>query len=276
MTRQLAPPIQVVHLFPEMRAELLRILAALTEAEWSAETACAGWTVKDVALHLLGDDVSVLSRLRDGFSQRSDFESWADLVGWINERNDLWVRAARRTSTPLLIELLRFTGGQLSDYMASISQEGVGVPVSWAGSGAAPVWLNTAREYTEYWMHHQHICDGVGVTSLKEHRYALPLIDTFLRALPHHYRDVQPQKTTVIEVRIMGIHARWLVVFEAGQWQLYSQIDLLTDCIVTLPFETAWRLFTKGMTPEAARQTVQIEGDAALAEPLLHMVSIIA
>lgn len=37
--------IEVAHLFPEMRAELLRILDSLTDAEWQHDTACAGWAV---------------------------------------------------------------------------------------------------------------------------------------------------------------------------------------------------------------------------------------
>ena len=42
------------HLFPLMRAELLRVLNSLSADQWSAPTACAGWSVRDVALHILG------------------------------------------------------------------------------------------------------------------------------------------------------------------------------------------------------------------------------
>jgi uncharacterized protein (TIGR03083 family) len=49
-----------VHLFPEERARLLQLLHGLTE-EWRAPTACAGWSVKNVAAHLLGDDLGRLS-----------------------------------------------------------------------------------------------------------------------------------------------------------------------------------------------------------------------
>ena len=39
------------------RTDLLALLASLTPHEWSAATAVPGWTVRDMALHLLGDDL---------------------------------------------------------------------------------------------------------------------------------------------------------------------------------------------------------------------------
>ncbi len=46
-------PIEVLPLFPEVRGELLSLLASLAAEEWERPTACALWPVKDVALHLL-------------------------------------------------------------------------------------------------------------------------------------------------------------------------------------------------------------------------------
>jgi len=48
------------------RRELLEWLDDLTPDEWHAPTAAPGWTVKDLALHLLDDDLGCLSRGRDG------------------------------------------------------------------------------------------------------------------------------------------------------------------------------------------------------------------
>ena len=33
--------------------------------------------------------------------------------------------------------------------------------VNWAGPEPAPIWLDPAREYTERWVHQQHIRDAV-------------------------------------------------------------------------------------------------------------------
>ena len=62
------PPIDVVDLFPEERASLLSVLDDLSAEEWEMPTVCTGWSVKDVALHILGSEVGIISRFRDGFS----------------------------------------------------------------------------------------------------------------------------------------------------------------------------------------------------------------
>jgi uncharacterized protein (TIGR03083 family) len=57
--------VAVTHLFPPERASLVELLASLGAEQWQAPTVCLGWSVKDIALHLLGDDIGLLSRRRD-------------------------------------------------------------------------------------------------------------------------------------------------------------------------------------------------------------------
>mgnify|MGYP001473010431 CR=1 FL=1 len=59
---------RIAGLFAPMRAELLRVLHGLSDEEWDLPTACTGWSVRDVALHILGDDMGLLSGLRDSDS----------------------------------------------------------------------------------------------------------------------------------------------------------------------------------------------------------------
>ena len=61
-------PIIVIDLFPQERRLLLDLFAQLSEEDWQRPTVCAGWTVRDIGLHLLGDDIGYLARKRDGFS----------------------------------------------------------------------------------------------------------------------------------------------------------------------------------------------------------------
>jgi uncharacterized protein (TIGR03083 family) len=281
MTRQLAAPIIVSDLFPEMRTELLTILSGLSGQQWALPTACDGWSVKDVVLHIVGDDLGIVSRKRDRFFIRDEFDSWDDLVTFINQSNNLWVDAARRMSVAVLCELLRFTGEMVNGCFASLDVLQSGGPVSWAGEGPAPIWLDVAREYTEYWMHHQHICDALGINSLKDHRHFHPVLDAFIRALPHTYREVEAAPGTVITLRLTGmVDDCWHLLREEAGWVLCGEVDDAPDgvptCTVTLPDDVAWRLFTKGITTEQARSQAIISGDVALAEPVLQMVSILA
>ena len=54
------------------RQRLVQFLTDLTDEEWLAPTAAPGWTVKDIALHLLDDDMTWLSTQRDGDLRNRD------------------------------------------------------------------------------------------------------------------------------------------------------------------------------------------------------------
>ena len=274
-----APPILVTDLFPEILDALLALLGGLTPAQWAAPTACASWSVHDVALHLLGDDASILARQRDGFTPPGapPGPTWEELVAWLNARNARWVEETRRISPPLLCDLLRLTGTQASAHFAGRDLYALGAPVSWAGPGPAPVWMDVAREYTERWHHQQHIRDAVGQPGLMEPRYFAPVLDAFVRALPHAYRAVPADPGTLVQLTIAGAAGgTWVLRNDPGGWQLYRDADRPAHAGVVIPQDVAWRLFTKGLSPAEAEQEATLTGDPALGRQALAMVSIIA
>ena len=137
-----AEPIAVVDLFPELRARLLDFLAGLSEEQWRLPTVCAGWSVKDVALHLLGGNVSNLSRRRDGLTdtlsayapEGTDLSDHDALVAALNAWNEDWVVATRRMSPRVLCQLLAVTGNELNEYYRKLDLLAMGDPVG----GSAP------------------------------------------------------------------------------------------------------------------------------------------
>jgi len=276
-------PVIVLDLFPPERQLLLELLSELTEEDWHKPTICAGWTVKDIALHLLGDDISRLSRKRDGFDYLTSMgnpealDSWDELVSYINESNDVWVQATRRMSSRLLCRLLALTGEELHQYFAPLDPDAIGDAVSWAGPDPAPVWLDVAREYTERWVHQQHMRDAVNKPGLKEPRFFAPVLDTFVRALPHTFKDVQADDGTVIQLTISGTSGGdWFLLRKQQQWKLGKASTTRADATVLIDQESAWRLFTRGMSENEVLPHVTIEGNQQLGLHVLHTVSIIA
>src|SRR5258708_32683726 len=130
--------------------------------------------------------------------------AWESLVKNLNEANELWVKAAERISPKLLSDLLALTGKQLYEYMQSLDPMALNGVVSWAGPDPAPTWLDSAREYTERWLHQQQIRDAVNKPGLKEKRFFHPVLDTFVRALPHTYKDVPVADTAVVQILRTG------------------------------------------------------------------------
>ncbi len=274
-------PVLVVELFPEERRLLLQLFSELSETDWNKPTACEGWSVRDIGLHLLGDDMGYLSRKRDNFKdvreQSNRVTDWQSLVRAVNSMNSGWVTATRRISPRMLHDLLSLTGQQFYEYIGSLDQMRIAGSVSWAGPDPAPVWLDTAREYTERWLHQQQIREAVNKPGLKEYRLFSPVIDTFMRALPHTYREVLSPNRTVVKAVVTGDSGGvWYLLRQERKWLLCTEVDVLPSATVTIDQETCWKLFTKGINKEDVRQKVSVEGDTVLGEKVLDTVSIIA
>jgi len=98
-------------------------------------------------------------------------------------------------------------------------------------------------------------------------------LDTFVRALPYTYRDVDAPAGTTITLRITDEDdAAWSLVREDAHWQLYADVAESPTTAVTMRGDAAWRVFTKQkIDPNAS-----IEGDVRYAEPLLRMIAMVA
>lgn len=275
---QKPPPIFVADRFPELLNALLDLLRGLSVTEWECPTVAAGWTVQDVALHLLGDDIGILSARRDAFSEsHANITNWEELVAWLNQRNSAWVQATRRIGPRLLCDLLNFTGDQVNEYFRSLDLNALGRAVSWAGSDSAPVWLDVAREFTERWHHQQHIRDAVGKPGLTEPRYLAPVLAAFVHAVPHTYRQVDAAEGTCVTLTIVGDSGNsWSVMRERNRWQLYVGKPEQPNAEIMLPEQIVWRVFTKGMAKEIALKRAVFHGNQTLGARMLDTVSVIA
>jgi uncharacterized protein (TIGR03083 family) len=277
------PPVDTIHLFPGERAALLDLLRDLSPDDWNAMTVCDGWNVHDVALHLLGGDVGWLSGGRDRFRGSPtmpdvpDLDDPATLLGWINDRNAVWVDAMRRMSPSLLIDLLALTGEHLAAWLPTIDLDAPGIPVSWAGPGPAPAWLHVAREYAERWVHQQHIRDATGRPGLIEPEWLHPVLDTFARALPYTLRNHQAPDRHTVTLRITGpAGGSWSVTRRDDAWSFEAPDRERSDTLVTTDEETAWRGFTRGIGIDRVRERSEVNGDPEIGEVIMRMVTIIA
>ncbi|HUM68989.1 MAG TPA: maleylpyruvate isomerase N-terminal domain-containing protein, partial [Chloroflexota bacterium] len=250
-------PIHTVGLFPMLHAELLTLLRQLEPQDWLKPTVAVPWSVKDMVAHLLDTDMRRLSSQRDGFTPPATEPppaTYGELVGLLNRLNAEWVRAAQRLSPQLLIELLDLIGPQVHHLFTTLDPLAPArVSVAWAGESASPNWFDIAREYTEKWHHQQHIREAVGAPLLTSRQWLYPALDTFLRGLPHTYRDVSATAGTNLVISISGeAGGEWTLSKRRQSWQLYQGAVTEADARVQLDQDTAWRLFTKGLTPADA------------------------
>jgi uncharacterized protein (TIGR03083 family) len=273
-------PILLVDRFPALHAELMRLLRGLKQDDWSKPTACALWTVKDIVAHLLDTGLRRLSYGRDRLPAVPDQEiaSYADLVAYLNRLNAEWVGAARRLSPRVLIDLLDATAPQLDGYFRSLDPLAeADFGVAWAGEESSPVWFDIGREYTERWLHQQQIREAVGAAGLTSREWLRPALDIFVRALPHTYRAIRADAGSSVRLGIEGqAGGVWTLLRGSDGWRLFAGSSDKPTARVSLDQETAWKLFSKGLSPAAARSQVRIQGDSRLGAPILGALAVMA
>lgn len=274
-------PIPTLHLFPTLDQLLLEFLRSLESADWHKPTIAPLWAIKDIAAHLLDGNMRTLSMSRDQFFGETPdpIESYGDLVAFLNRLNADWVKAFKRVSPQVLIELLELTGAQYNAYLTTLAPMAPAIfSVAWAGEEQSPNWFHMAREYTEKWHHQQQMRLAIGQeVALYAPELYLPYLDTSMRALPYHYRNVIAEEGTVIAFSVKGIpEANWFLERKESNWRLSKNMDSSPSTLVNIDGAIAWRIFTKGITREEALKQVEISGEERLGHVVLSMLAVMA
>jgi uncharacterized protein (TIGR03083 family) len=270
-----APAVDVLPLLEEERTELVALLRRLSPEDFAKPTACEPWTVRDVAAHLLGVDLSLLSRLRDAYVVPDDeAPEGDDILAWIDRRNAAWVAASSWLSPGSLADILEHTGRVSKSFFGSLDPEGLGEEVSWASAGLAPWWLCVAREFSERWVHQQHIRDAVGAPGLNGPSFINPLLATLLRSLPHAYDSVPAGEGAEVSVQIEGRGGgSWAVVGKGDEWLLYEGRSKEPQATVALDQDAAWRFLVRNISEKEARKRAQTSGKKELIAPFFGAVA---
>jgi uncharacterized protein (TIGR03083 family) len=272
-------PISTLHLFPILDQKLIELLKSLTPEDWNKKTRAKQWTVKDIAGHLLDGNLRTLSISRDRhFGEAPEnIQSYQDLVNFLNRLNADWVKAMKRLSPVVLIDLLETTGHAYYTHLASLNpMEEAIFSVGWAGEDKSLNWFHIAREYTEKWHHQQQIREAVDKPGIATRTLYFPVLDTFMQALPHHYRSTPAPEGTVVRVHITGeAGGQWSIIHKHDAWKFTEPTEAV-DCDITIPGDDAWKLFTKGLSPTEAESVIQVNGHAEFGKPIFTMLAVMA
>ena len=269
----LGKPIDARPLFGAELASLLDLLRGLRSDEWS-RAAVPGWTVHDLAAHILGDYHGRLGWSTEGH-QRT-MAAGETLEAFIHRVNQEWIDLHAAHSPAELIEALELAGTQVARQFEGTVLDATGLGVSWAGADPAPKWLDVAREFTEYWTHRQQIRHATGQDTDPEPNALATVLDTFMRALPHTLRHTPAPAGTQLQVIIdEPAVGTWTVTATADRWSLAETPSGRLAASVRLDSETAWRLCTRGIDPGTALARARISGEHQIAEAACQIVSIV-
>lgn len=271
-------PILCAPLLREVDGKLIALLSSLTPDDWDRQTVAPLWKVRDVAAHLLDTPLRKLAIVRDRyFVEPAKIGLPGDLIEFITRLNREGVTVYRRLSPPVLIDLMKLACDQSATFHESLDPFApAAFNVSWAGEERSLNWFDTARELTERWHHQQQIRLATNRPGILTPELYHPVLDCFLRGLPHAYRDVHAVPGTKVLVTISGnCGGDWLLCRGSSAWGFVETPGKDVVCQVTIPQALAWRLFTKGIDRGAARPEIKMEGDRELGERILGLTSIV-
>jgi uncharacterized protein (TIGR03083 family) len=259
-------------------AQLIDLLRSLTPSEWELQTIAPLWKVRDVAAHLLDTALRKLSMVRDSCCvEPVDIRSPQDVVTLVNRLNREGVTVYRRLSPPVLIDMMNVACEQSARFHESLDPFGPATfAVSWAGEETSLNWFDTARELTERWHHQQQIRVATNRPGIMTPDLYHPVLDCFMRGLPHVYRHVGAPAGTVLLLEITGeCGGRWFLSRGSSTWDFLRRSGRDVACRVLIPEALAWRLFTKGIDRNSARAQIHMEGNRDLGEKVLHLTAIV-
>jgi hypothetical protein len=148
--------------------------------------------------------------------------------------------------------------------------------VSWAGEATSLNWFDTARELTERWHHQQQIRLATNRPGIMTPDLYRPVLDCFMRGMPHHFRDVEAPSGAALLVEITGeCGGFWCLSKGPAGWSLANAPSEDFAARVAIPEQLAWRLFTKGIDRDLAREQIEILGNHELGERVLHLTAIV-
>jgi hypothetical protein len=269
-------PLDVTPRLQPERASLLTLLGRMSPSDWERPTECPAWNVKGIALHILGDDLSLLTRQRDAstnslllYAQDHPGLGVRDLLDGFNEQ---WVTAASFLSSKLVIELLRLVGEWSDTFycevgLQTVSQEPVGF---FATDQPSPYWQVIAREYVERVVHQSQIRRAVGAPEIDAE-----LLTTAARVVVYSLaawmREHAPPTGSMIGIDL-GPAGAFTWRREPDHWSVDDGADRSTNALLTVAPERGARFVSRGLTRRGVEDALTVSGDGTLARGALETI----
>jgi uncharacterized protein (TIGR03083 family) len=270
-------PVDVTSMLRPERAALLALLRGLSEADWEQPTECPAWNVKGVALHILGDDLSLLTRQRDAstdsltlFATDHPGSSFRALLDGFNEQ---WVVASRFLSTELVIEMLDLVGDWSESFYREVGLETTArEPVGFfAEAKPSPYWQVIAREYAERFIHQSQIRRAVGAPEL-DGELVTSVARVVVHALSAWLRDYEPAAASTIAIDF-GSAGTWTFRREPDRWSVLDGVEAAPDARIEIAPERTVAVLSRGVRSGELAALITIAGDEALARGALDLVA---
>ena len=174
-------------------------------------------------------------------------------IDWLDELQIEWVRAARRLSPTLVVELLEWAGPRLTRVLDGEDLTAQSSRVSWAGPDPAPVWLDQLRELSEYWIHRQQILEALGRPADLDRALLRPILLGLRWAFAYRLSQVGLPSGDAVRITVgEPINESWLlVVSDPGTWDFSDDPTARVIAHASFSADEIWRLLTNNLAKSA-------------------------
>jgi uncharacterized protein (TIGR03083 family) len=256
----------------EVWASLADLGQQLSDADWTAATACPGWPVSAQYAHIIGTESSLLGRPNPDVETGSP-EHVRNPIGGFNE---LWVVAlADLPRAEVLDQFVEVTEARRKA-LAGMTEEDFAAP-SWTPIGQADYRRFMQIRVFDCWVHEQDVRDAVGRSGHESGPAAEQSLDEIVRALGYLIgkRAAAPAGSSV-RVELTGpVTRRVDVAVIDGRARVVSGLDGAPTATITLSSSAFTRLACGRVAPARVIEGgdcggVELAGDVDLGDRVVR------
>lgn len=206
----------IIAALSEQHAELDGLLAPLDDERWSRPSACEGWSVADVVVHLAQTDEMALASLDGRFSATLDgLLAGLPPVGSLDAAVDAMVVKERGEPAAAVYARWSRAASELRTQFAVCNPRR---RVQWV-AGELSAWTLAATRLSESWIHTGDVAFGLGVT-----REPAPRMEHVARlawrTLPHAFARAGRELTGPVAFHLTGPGG--------DDWRFEPELDAVT------------------------------------------------
>jgi uncharacterized protein (TIGR03083 family) len=263
----------IVNALDETWSTIDKVVRPQRPEAYDAQTACPGWSVRDVLSHLLGFEMML-----QGAPVPAYDGPWPEYVhNPIGEINEAFVRVHRAEPGIAVLNQLRTVAGQAIRNLRSLDDE-AWEKVGWSPEGERPYHRFRETRVLDSWIHLQDIRDAL-LEPADDHGVAEEIVvNRFEAALPFILgKKMKAQDGTVVNVNLTGRLARTIILgVREGRAVVISSSDEVPTLEFTTPVALFWRRAAGRITAQAFlnASATDVRGDHALAQSFAQALSI--
>jgi hypothetical protein len=270
-------PIFCDDLLKEIDDQLLDIVKSISIDEWNKKTLYPNWKVNDIFSHIIDTSIRKLSGQRDKYFDTSTsprINSYNDLVHYIEKLADDWTESTRRISPQIMIKLYSEVKDELHQFIKNLDPyEDALFSVAWAGEITSKNWFDTAREYTEHWIHQQQIRDALDLDPIDQPKYIKAVLETFIRSIPIAYNKANIVGKLGIEIT-GSINAKYCLLKKDTEYQIFEGEIEDTTAKITVDCMEFCKMLARIINPKDMKY--RINGDKQFGEIVLNSIALMA